>query len=78
MPPVCNLSKMSGVVPVATRHPVMLDMVSKEAVIDIEESVSPLSLRGFRLHTLFTQLPEGIKIHQLLFPTSREGATQLR
>ena len=69
-----HLSKTSGIIPVAASHPVMLDVLSKEAVIDIEESVSPLSLRGFRLHTLFTQLPKGIKIHQVAFPHLKVGS----
>ena len=68
-----HLSEMSGVIPVAARHPIMLDVVSK-AVADIEESVSPLFLRGFRLHNLFTQLPKGIKIHQVAFPCLMGGS----
>ena len=46
--------KASGFFPVATQHPILLDTMSKEVVIDTEESVSPLCLRGFKLHSLFT------------------------
>ena len=61
------LSEMSGFFSVAIRHPVLLDVMSEETVSDIEKSVSPLSLRGFKLHTLFTQLPNGSKICQVAF-----------
>ena len=69
------ISEMSGFFPVAIRHPVLLDVVSEEMVSDIEESVSTLSLRGFKLHTLFTQLPNGSKIHQVSFPHLKGNAS---
>ena len=38
-----NISEMSDVIPVAVRHPVLLDLTSKEAKGGISEPVSPLS-----------------------------------
>ena len=38
-----NISKMSDVIPVAVRHPVLLDLASKEAMGGTHEPVSPLS-----------------------------------
>ena len=38
-----NISKMSDVVPVAVRHPIVLDLTSKEAMEGTSEPVSPLS-----------------------------------
>ena len=52
-----SISKMSDVIPVAVQHPILLDVASKEAVKDTGEPMSPLSFRGFRLHTIWTQQP---------------------
>ena len=38
-----NISKMSDVVPVAVRHPILLDFTSKEVMGGAGEPVSPLS-----------------------------------
>ena len=38
-----NVSEMSDVVPVAVRHPILLDLSSKEAMEGTGEPVSPLS-----------------------------------
>ena len=38
-----NISKMSDVIPVAVRHPVLLDLTSKEVMGGTGEPVSPLS-----------------------------------
>ena len=38
-----NISKMSDVIPVAVRHPILLDLTSKEAMGGTGEPVSPLS-----------------------------------
>ena len=54
-----SISEMSDVIPVALQHPVLLDVISKEAVEDTGEPMSPLSFRGFRLHTVWTQQPRG-------------------
>ena len=54
-----SISEMSDVIPVGVQHPVLLDVASKEAVEDTGEPMSPLSFRGFRLHTVWTQQPGG-------------------
>ena len=63
-----NISEMSDVIPVAVQHPILLDVASKEAMEDIGEPMSPLSLRGFRLHTIQTQQSGGELAHQVTFP----------
>ena len=63
-----NISEMSNVIPVAVRHPVLLDLTSKEAMGGTGEHVSPLSFRGFRLHTTWTQPPGGELTHHISFP----------
>ena len=45
-----NISKMSGVIPVAVQHPVLLDVVTKEAMMKTGEPMTSLHFRGFRLH----------------------------
>ena len=56
-----SISEMSNVIPVVVQHPVLLDVASKEAVEDTGEPMSPLSFRGFRIHTVWTQQPgEGL------------------
>ena len=54
-----NISEMSDVIPVAVQHPILLDVASKEAMEDTGEPMSPLSFRGFRLHTIWTHNLEG-------------------
>ena len=54
-----NISEMSDVIPVAVQHPILLDVASKEAMESTGEPMSPLSFRGFRLHTVWTQQPGG-------------------
>ena len=63
-----NLSEMSNVIPVAVRHPILLDLASKEAMGDTGGPVSPSSFRGFRLHTTWTQPPEGELVHHIALP----------
>ena len=63
-----NISEMSDVIPVAVRHPVLLDVASKEAMEGTGEPVSPFSFRGFRLHTVWTQHPRGEMSHHISFP----------
>ena len=63
-----NISEMSDVIPVATQHPVLLDVATKEAMMRTGEPMAPLSFRGFRLHTIWTQQPGGDLIHQIAFP----------
>ena len=63
-----STSEMSDVILVAVQHPVLLDVASKEAVEDTGEPRSPLSFRGFRLHTIWTQQPGGEVAHNVPFP----------
>ena len=49
-----SISEMSDVIPVAAQHPFLLDVASKEAVEETGEPMSPLSFRGFSLHTVWT------------------------
>ena len=63
-----SISKMSDVIPVAVQHPILLDVMFKEAVEDTGEPMSPLSFRGFRLHTVWTQQPGGGLAHSIPFP----------
>ena len=63
-----NISEMSDVIPVAVQHPILLDMASKEAMEDTGEPMSPLSFRGFRLHTIWTQQPGGELARHVTFP----------
>ena len=58
-----NVSKMSNVIPVATQHPVLLDTMMRTG-----EPMAPLSFRGFRLHTVWTQQSGGELVHQVAFP----------
>ena len=63
-----SISEMSDVIPVAVQHPILLDVVSKEAIEEACEPMSPLSFRGFRLHSVWTQQPGGELAHQITFP----------
>ena len=63
-----NLSEMSNVIPVVVRHPIFLDMVSKEAVGGSGEPMSPLSFWVFRLHTTWTHPPGEEPIHRVAYP----------
>ena len=63
-----NVSKMSDVIPVATQHPVLLDVVTKETMMRTGEPMAPLTFRGFRLHTMWTWQSGGDLVHQVTFP----------
>ena len=63
-----DISEMSDVIPVTVRHPILLDLMSKEAMGGTGEPVSPFSFRGFRLHTVWTQHPGGEMTHHISFP----------
>ena len=54
------ISEESGFFPVATQYPLLLDTMSKEVEFDVEGWVSPLHLRGFKLHSFDTKLADGI------------------
>ena len=59
---------MSDVIPVATQHPVLLDVTTKETMMRTGEPMAPLSFRGFRLHTVWTRQSGGDLVHQVAFP----------
>ena len=63
-----DIFEMSDVIPVAVRHPILLDVASKKAREGTGEPVSPFSFRGFRLHMVWTQYPEGEMTHPISFP----------
>ena len=63
-----NLSEMSGVLPVVVQHPILLDVVTREAMTKTGEPMTPLHFRGFRLHTVWTQQPGEDLACQVAFP----------
>ena len=63
-----NISKMSDVIPVTVRHPILLDLTSREVMGGTSEPVSPLSFRGFRLHMAWTQSPGREMTHHISLP----------
>ena len=63
-----NVSEMSDVIPVATQHPVLLDVATKETMTRTGEPMAPLSFRGFRLHTIWTRQSGGDLVCQVAFP----------
>ena len=68
-------SEASGFLLVAKGHPVLLDASATEVLGDIETSVSPLSLRGFQLHTVFAPLADGSKARNIVSPRFQGGST---
>ena len=50
-----------------TGHPLLLNTMAKEVQFDLEGCVSLLQMRGFRLHSLYTQLPDGNQLHQVIY-----------
>ena len=63
-----NLSEMSCVLPVVVQHPVLLDVVKREAMMKTGEPMTPLHFRGFKLQTVWTQQPGEDLAHQVAFP----------
>ena len=60
--------EMSDVISVASQHPIFLDVATKETMERTGKPMAPLSFRGFRLHTVWNQLPRGDPVHQVTFP----------
>ena len=58
----------SSMLLVALQHPILLDMASREMLEVSEELPAPTQLRGFRLHTIWTQQPGGDLTHRVGFP----------
>ena len=67
-------SEASEFLPVAEGHPVLLDASATEVLGDIETSASPLSLRGFQLHTVLVPLAEGGKARNIVLPRFQGGS----
>ena len=63
-----NVSEMSDVIPVATQHPVLLDVATKDTMMRTGEPMAPFSFRGFRLHTMWTRQSGGDLVRQVTFP----------
>ena len=63
-----NVSEMSDVIPVATQHPVLLDVATKETMVRTGKPMAPLSFRGFRLHTVWIRQSGGDLVRQVAFP----------
>ena len=63
-----NPSEASCMIPMALQHPVLLDMANRAMLEVREEPPAPAQLRGFRLHTLWSQQPRGELIRQIGFP----------
>ena len=59
--------EMSDMIPVASQHPVFLDMATKETMTRTGKPMAPISFRGFRLHTVWNQPPGGDSVHQVAF-----------
>ena len=59
---------MSDVIPVATQHPILLDVATKETMTRNGKPMTPLSFRGFRLHTVWNRLSRGDSVRQVAFP----------
>ena len=63
-----NVSEMSDVIPVPMQHPILLDVATKDTMMRTGEPKGPLSFRGFRLHTVWTQQSGGDLVRQVAFP----------
>ena len=68
-----HASEASEFLPVAEGHPILLDASATEVLGDIETSASPLSLRGFQLHTVLVPLAEGGRAHNIVSPRFQGG-----
>ena len=68
-----HASEVSEFLPVAEGHPVLLDASATEVLGDIETSASPLSLRGFQLHTVLVPLAEGGRARNIVLPRFQGG-----
>ena len=63
-----TVSEMSDMIPVASQHPVLLDVATKETITQTGKPMAPLSFRGFRLHTVWNRPPGGDSVRQVTFP----------
>ena len=67
--------EMSDVIPVASQHPIFLDVATKEAITKTGKPMAPLSFRGFWLHTVWNWPPGGDSVCQVVFPLLQGEAT---
>ena len=73
-----SILETSKVIPVATQHPILLDVATKETMMITGEPRAPCHFRGFRLHTVWTQQPGGDLVHQVAFPHFQgEGSSSM-
>ena len=70
-----NISEMSDVIPVAVQHPVLLDVATKDTITSTGKPMTPLSLRGFRLHTVWHRPSGEDSVRQVTFPHFQGEAT---
>ena len=70
-----TVSEMSDVIPVASQHPVFLDVATRETMERTGKPMAPLSFQGFRLHTVWNRPPGGDSVHQVAFPSLLGEAT---
>ena len=70
-----TVSEMSNMIPVAAQHPVFLDVATKETMERTGKPLAPLYFQGFRLHTVWNQLPGRDPVHQVTFPHLRGEAS---
>ena len=63
-----NPLEASSMAPMALQHPVLLDVANRAMLEVREEPPAPAQLRGFRLHTLWSQQTGDELIHQVGFP----------
>ena len=70
-----NISKMSDVIPVAVQHPVLLDAATRDTITSTGKPMSPHTLRGFRLHTVWHQPSGEDPVHQVAIPCFQGEAT---
>ena len=61
--------------PDALPHPLFLDIIDKEAVEETGKPMAPHSFRGFRLNTMWSQLPGEEPIHTIAFPCLQGDTT---
>ena len=70
-----NVSEMSDVIPVVVQHPVLLDVATKDTIMSTGEPMSPHTLRGFRLHTVWHRPSGEDPVHQVTIPHFQGKAT---
>ena len=70
-----TVSEMSDMIPVASQHPIFLDMATRETRTRTGKPMVPLSFSGFRLHTVWYRPPGEDSVRQVTFPRLLGEAT---